>query len=97
MKAAKLIPSGLRSLGYEVIPYPPTDWVRTRDILRRVLNELPVDCVLDVGQITASMATCFATADTRDGLSSSSQFVLIFRIYQNALPHDRRGGYFNMR
>ena len=49
MEAAKLIQSGLRSLGYEVVTYPPTDWVRTRDTLRRVLNKLSINCVFDVG------------------------------------------------
>lgn len=49
MKAVKLIQRGLRFLGYEVVPYPPTDWVRTRDTLRKVLNKLSIDCVFDVG------------------------------------------------
>ena len=29
--------------------YPPTDWVRIRDSLTRVLDKLSIDCVLDVG------------------------------------------------
>jgi FkbM family methyltransferase len=39
----------LRLLGYEVVPYPPTDWIRTRDTLRRVLDKLSINCVFDVG------------------------------------------------
>jgi FkbM family methyltransferase len=49
MKAVKLVQKSLRSLGYEVVPYPPSDWVRSRDSLRRVLNKLSIDCVFDVG------------------------------------------------
>ena len=36
-------------MGYEVVPFPPSDWVRSRDSLRRVLNKLSIDCVIDVG------------------------------------------------
>jgi FkbM family methyltransferase len=39
----------LRSIGYEVVPYPPSDWVRSRDSLRRLLDKLAIDCVFDVG------------------------------------------------
>lgn len=49
MKAVKFVQKCLRSLGYEVVPYPPSDWVRSRDSLRRVLNKLSIDCVFDVG------------------------------------------------
>jgi FkbM family methyltransferase len=33
----------------EMVPYPPADWVAGRNILRRVLSQLSIDCVLDVG------------------------------------------------
>lgn len=49
MKAIKIAQRFLRSFGYEVVPYPPTDWVRTREILREVLNKLSIDCIFDVG------------------------------------------------
>ena len=49
MKPVKYVQRCLRSLGYEVVPYPPSDWVRSRDSLRRVLNKLAIDCVIDVG------------------------------------------------
>jgi len=45
----KLAQKCLRSLGYEVVPFPPHDWVRQRDSLRRILNKLAIDCVFDVG------------------------------------------------
>jgi len=49
VKVVKHVQKFLRSLGYEVVPYPPSDRVRSRDSLRRVLNMLSIDCVLDVG------------------------------------------------
>jgi FkbM family methyltransferase len=32
-----------------VVPYPPSDWVRSRDSLQRLLPRLSIDCVFDVG------------------------------------------------
>lgn len=49
MKVVKFAQKCLRSMGYEVVPYPPSEWVRSRDTLRRMLNMLSIDCVLDVG------------------------------------------------
>jgi FkbM family methyltransferase len=48
-KPIKFVQKCLRSRGYEVVPYPPDDWVRQRDALRRILRQLSVDCVFDVG------------------------------------------------
>jgi len=45
----KFLQRRLRSVGYEVVPYPPSDWVRSRDSLQRMLNKLAIDCVFDVG------------------------------------------------
>lgn len=47
--AAKIAQHFLRLFGYEVVPFPPTDWIRTRDSLWRVLDKLEIDCVFDVG------------------------------------------------
>jgi FkbM family methyltransferase len=50
MKVVKrLVQKCIRSLGYEVVPYPPSDYVRSRDSVRRVLDKLSIDCVIDVG------------------------------------------------
>ena len=49
MKLVKIAQRCLRSFGVEVVPNPPSDWVRSRDSLRRVLNKLSIDCVFDVG------------------------------------------------
>jgi FkbM family methyltransferase len=49
MIIVKLVQKCLRSLGCEVVPYPPRDRVRSRDSLRRALKLLSIDCVLDVG------------------------------------------------
>jgi FkbM family methyltransferase len=49
MKAVKLVQRFLKSFGYEVVPYPPSGWVRSRDTLRRVFSKLAIDCVIDVG------------------------------------------------
>jgi FkbM family methyltransferase len=49
MRAVMLVQKCLRSMGYEVVPYPPRDRVRSRDSLRRALKLLSIDCVLDVG------------------------------------------------
>jgi len=49
VKIVKFIQRRLRRSGYEVVPYPPSDWVRQRDSVRRVLNRLSIDCVFDVG------------------------------------------------
>ncbi len=49
MKAAEFLRKGLRSLGYDLAPYPPGDWARAREALLRVLDKLAIDCVLDVG------------------------------------------------
>lgn len=49
MKVVKLLQETLRRFGYEVVPHPPSDWVRSRDTLRKVLNGLSIDCVIDVG------------------------------------------------
>jgi len=48
-KLIKSVQRGLHSLGYEVVPYPPNDWVRQRDSLRHILHKLSIDCVIDVG------------------------------------------------
>jgi FkbM family methyltransferase len=45
----KFVQKHLRSFGYEVVPYPPSDWVRSRDSLQRLLTKLSIDCVFDVG------------------------------------------------
>ena len=49
MSLVKFLQRRLRSVGYEVVPYPPSDWVRSRDSLQRMLNKLAIDCVFDVG------------------------------------------------
>ena len=50
MKAAKrLVQRCVRSLGYDIVPFPPSDYVRSRDSVRRVLDKLSIDCVVDVG------------------------------------------------
>ena len=49
MSPVKFLQRRLRSIGYEVVPYPPSDWVRSRDSLQRLLNKLAIDCVFDVG------------------------------------------------
>ena len=49
MSLVKFLQKRLRSIGYEVVPYPPSDWVRSRDSLQRLLNKLAIDCVFDVG------------------------------------------------
>jgi FkbM family methyltransferase len=49
MKAAELANRCLHSLGYELVPYPPSDWARSREALERVLGKLAIDCVFDVG------------------------------------------------
>ena len=50
MKAAKrLVQKCMRSLGYDIVPYPPSDYVRRRDSVRRVLDKLSIDCVIDAG------------------------------------------------
>jgi FkbM family methyltransferase len=45
----KFLQRRLRSIGFEVVPYPPSDWVRSRDSLQRLLDKLAIDCVFDVG------------------------------------------------
>jgi FkbM family methyltransferase len=45
----KLLQDSMRSFGYELTPYPTTDWIRYRNILRDVLATLSVTCILDVG------------------------------------------------
>jgi FkbM family methyltransferase len=49
MKPIKLIQKCLKSFGYEVVPYPPSDWVRSRNALRNLLTTFSIDCVFDVG------------------------------------------------
>ncbi len=49
MKAVELANGCLHSLGYELVPYPPSDWARSREVLERVLGKLAIDCVFDVG------------------------------------------------
>jgi FkbM family methyltransferase len=39
----------MHALGYQIVPYPPSDYVRSRDSMHRVLNKLSIDCVIDVG------------------------------------------------
>lgn len=53
----KLIQDALRSLGYEVAPYPTPDWVRYRNIIRDVLETLSINCILDVGANVGQYAT----------------------------------------
>ena len=49
MKAVGVVQNCLRSMGYEIVPYPPTDERRSRDLLRKVFSKLSIDCVFDVG------------------------------------------------
>ncbi|MGC9157381.1 MAG: FkbM family methyltransferase [Terracidiphilus sp.] len=49
MKKMEFLRKFLRSLGYDLVPYPPSDWARAREALLRVLDRLAIDCVLDVG------------------------------------------------
>lgn len=49
MKAVKLAQRCSRSFRIEAVPYPPGDWVRSRDSLRRLLDRLSIDYVFDVG------------------------------------------------
>lgn len=39
----------MRLLGYEVVRYPPADWVRNRQVMMALLPQLGINCVLDVG------------------------------------------------
>jgi len=36
----------------ELVPYPPSDWVRTRNAWHTVFTKMAIDCVLDVGANT---------------------------------------------
>lgn len=47
--AGKLVQRVLKSVGLELVEYPPRDWTAGRNILRNVLAKLAIDCVLDVG------------------------------------------------
>ena len=49
MRIKTLARKWLRSLGYELVPYPPKVWVRSRDLLTMVFDKLSIDCVFDVG------------------------------------------------
>jgi FkbM family methyltransferase len=39
----------LRKAGYELVPYPPVDWARSRQVLPAILSKKHINCVLDVG------------------------------------------------
>lgn len=49
MKLGRFIQAGLRATGLELVPYPPSDWVRRRNVLRNIFRMLSINCILDVG------------------------------------------------
>src|ERR1035437_2213250 len=49
MKLGRFIQAGLRATGLELVPYPPSDWVRCRNVLRNIFRMLSINCILDVG------------------------------------------------
>ena len=48
-KVVKFIQSTLRKAGYEVVRHRPNDWVRCRNVLRKVFEKREINCVIDVG------------------------------------------------
>lgn len=47
--AKEVVQKVLRRVGFELVPYPPSDWTRARHTLQAIFSEKRINCVIDVG------------------------------------------------